>query len=179
MVRLFLLLFSVSNLIFAQEANYKAVFSEQRLAQGEKHIEIALESFKDKRYQDSISRLNDFLFLFPGHPSSLKALKLLSQSYKKNDELESSIQTDLKIYRENPTIEDGISSYLDAGRKLLLSGRHKEGKKILEHVKTQMYSTKLAKEAEIELNQYRILEEENHYFKEDSAKNENNQNPIK
>ena len=49
--------------------------------------------------------------------------------------LDDSIRTDLLIYRENPTTEDGLTSYLDAGKKMLMAGRLKEGKKILENVK--------------------------------------------
>lgn len=174
---LFAFLFIVQ--LFSQESDFVPVFKEQRISQGEKHFEIAMDLFKDKKYKESIVRLNDFLFLFPGHPSTLKSLKLLSLSQKKSNQYYDSIKTDILTYKEFPTTEDGISSYLDAGKKLFYIGRNKEAKDILEIVKNQMYSSKIAKEAEIELKQHQILEEEPSYFKEDLTKNENIQNPIK
>ncbi len=174
----FLILFFGSSL-FSQEAGFVANFKEQRLAQGEKHYEIAVELIKDKKYKECIDRLNDFLFMFPGHPSTLKSLKLLSLAQKKSLSFRDSVQTDYLIYRENPTTEDGISSYLDAGKKLFFIGKIREGKSVLETVKNQMYSSKLAKEAEIELKQNQILEEDSPVFKDDISKNENIQNPIK
>ena len=84
--------------------------------------------------------------------------------------LDDSIRTDLLIYRENPTTEDGLTFYLDAGKKMLVVGRLKEGKKILENVKNQLYSSKIAKDAEIELKQNTILEEDGFQIKEEISK---------
>ncbi len=179
MSKFFFTLIFFTLILISGEADFVPVFKEQRTSQGEKHYEIAMDLYKDKKYKDVISRINDFLFLFPGHPSTLKSLKLLSLAQKKSNLYYDSIKTDSFTYREFPTTEDGIASYLDAGKKLFFIGRNKEAKDVLEIVKTQMYSSKLAKEAEIELKQHQILEEEPYLFKEDLTKNENNTNPTK
>ena len=51
-----------------------------------------------------------------------------------------------------------------------MAGRLKEGKKILENVKNQLYSSKIAKDAEIELMQNLILEEDGFQIKEEISK---------
>ncbi|HRG45533.1 MAG: hypothetical protein KBF99_09315 [Leptospiraceae bacterium] len=130
----------------------------------------ASEQFKDGNYKSCIDKINEFLFLFPGHSATLKSLKLLSIAYKKKDMLDDSIKVDLLIYRENPTTEDGLTSYLDAGKKMLMVGRSKDGKKILENVRNQLYSSKIAKDAEIELKQNQILEEDGFQIKEEMNK---------
>ena len=53
---------------------------------------------------------------------------------------------------------------------MLIVGKTKEGKKILEHVKNQLYSSKIAKDAEIELKQNSILEEDGFQIKEEMMK---------
>lgn len=157
--------------IFAQASTgFTETFKQQRLSQGELQYSKAVELFKDGHYRACIDKINEFLFLFPGHPATLKSLKLLSLSYQKNDQFEDSIQTDLFIYRENPTTEDGIVSYLDAGKKLLFVGKVEMGKKILEEIKNQLYSSKIAKDAEIELKQNEILEENGFQIKEELNK---------
>jgi tetratricopeptide (TPR) repeat protein len=133
------------------------VYKEQRILQGELYISSAEEYYTDRLYPACIEKLSEFLFLYPNHPNQYKGLKLLSQAYLKNDQIEKSIEIDLKIYREFPTSETGLISYLDAGKKLILTGRIEEGKKILEEIKTQLYSYKIAKDAEIELRQMEVL----------------------
>lgn len=140
--------------------SYVSIFKEERRKLGEVYYEKATEFYKDGFYTACIDKINEFLYLFPKHPAVLRSLKLLSLSYYRNDQMEESIKTDLYIYREFPTIEDGLSSYFDAGKKMLAMGKLKEGKRILEVVKSQPFSTKVAKDAEIELKQYSILEEE-------------------
>ena len=49
-------------------------------------------------------------------------------------------------------------------------GRSKDGKKILENVRNQLYSSKIAKDAEIELKQNQILEEDGFQIKEEMNK---------
>lgn len=161
---------SKSNLAQVSRDSQTETFRQQRQSQGEMHFSKASELFKDGNYKACIDKINEFLFLFPGHPATLKSLKLLSISYKKKDMLDDSIRTDLLIYRENPTTEDGLTSYLDAGKKMLMAGRLKEGKKILENVKNQLYSSKIAKDAEIELMQNLILEEDGFQIKEEISK---------
>ncbi|HNI25779.1 MAG TPA: hypothetical protein PLJ29_05430, partial [Leptospiraceae bacterium] len=95
--------------------------------------------------------------LFPGHPWTVKAQKLLSQAYEKNEQWDKSVQVDLKIHKENSSLEEGLSSYLDAAKKMAKMGKTAKAVEILEYLKAQMYSNKLAKDAEIELDQMRIL----------------------
>lgn len=167
-----ILLLVFCQLSFAQTVsdNYKETFRQQRLNQGELHFSKASEFYKNGSYKACIDKLNEFLFLFPGHPATLKSLQLLSKAYHKNDQIEASIQTDLLVYQENPTTEDGLVSYLEAGKKLLVVGKIREGKKILETVKNQLYSSKIAKDAEIELKQNSILEEDGFQIKEEMNK---------
>ncbi|MCX7999652.1 MAG: hypothetical protein N3A69_11995 [Leptospiraceae bacterium] len=136
----------------------REVFKSQRIEQGNLIFEQAKKYFDEKMFKSCIEKALDFQILFPKHPLKLSNLKLLSQAYLMDEQWEKSIQTDLKIYREFSTIEDGINSYLEAARKLIRIGNTEEGKQILEKIKTQMYSQKLAKDAEIELNQLKILE---------------------
>lgn len=53
---------------------------------------------------------------------------------------------------------------------MLLIGKSKEGKRILDTVKNQLYSSKIAKDAEIELKQNAILEEDGFQIKEEMNK---------
>ena len=164
--------FGICQSSFAQlnSDNYTEIFKTQRQSQGEMYFLKASEQFKDGNYKSCIDKINEFLFLFPGHSATLKSLKLLSIAYKKKDMLDDSIKVDLLIYRENPTTEDGLTSYLDAGKKMLMVGRSKDGKKILENVRNQLYSSKIAKDVEIELKQNQILEEDGFQIKEEMNK---------
>ncbi|MCX7998399.1 MAG: hypothetical protein N3A69_05530 [Leptospiraceae bacterium] len=136
----------------------KEVFKSQRIEQGNLVFEQAKKYFDEKLFKSCIEKALDFQILFPKHPLKLQNLKLLSQAYLMDEQWEKSIQTDLKIYQEFPTIEEGILSYMEAARKLIRLGKIEEGKQILEKIRIQMYSQKVAKDAEIELNQLKILE---------------------
>ncbi|MCB1179574.1 MAG: hypothetical protein KDK36_18490 [Leptospiraceae bacterium] len=133
------------------------VFKDQRISQGEIVYSQAVDYFKERMYKSCIEKSLDFLVLYPKHNLQLPVLKLLSEAYYKDEQLDRSIRTDIKIYKEYPTTEDGLESYLEAARKLLKTGRRKDAKSVLEEIKGQMYSYKVAKEAEIELNQLKIL----------------------
>ncbi len=159
----FFCFFLIWNLVlFSQSKNGDdpvEVFKEQRASQGEIIFAQAQDYFKQKLYKSCIEKTQDFLILYPKHTSRLAVLKLLSEAYYKDEQLEKSIQTDYKIYKDYPTVEEGLISYFEAARKLLKTGRKEEAVDILEKLRTQMYSYKLAKDAEIELNQLKILGE--------------------
>jgi hypothetical protein len=153
-------LMGVGVVVVVEQENPIEVFKKQRVTQGDIFFSQAQNFFNDKLYTSCIEKILDYLVLFPSHPSTVKAQKLLSSAYQFNDQWGKSIEVDLKIYRENPTIEDGLTSYLDAARKLSRIGQISKAKPMLENLKTQMFSVKVAKDAEIELNQWKILEME-------------------
>lgn len=134
------------------------VLKEQNLRQGRIRYKVAEEYFNDGFYSASIKKITELLYLFPKHPMELKSLQLLSKAFKKNDQLVESIHVDMEIYRKYSTTEDGLNAYLDAGRKTVKIGDIEKAKKILNEIKHQVYSSKLAKDAEIELEQLEILE---------------------
>ncbi len=157
----FILVLVIANAVDSSEnqtEDPKEVFKSQRIEQGNLFYEQAKKYFDEKMYKSCIEKALDFQILFPKHPFKLQNLKLLSQAYLMDEQWEKSIQTDFKIYKEFPTIEDGIVSYFEAAKKLIKLGKIKEGKHILEKIKSEMYSYKVAKDAEIELNQLQILE---------------------
>lgn len=137
--------------------DYIQVFGKNRYQQGITSYEKSTQYYLDGHYDTCIEELNIFAQLYPRHPYLIKALSLLSKVYQKNNELEKSIHIDMKIYRETPTTEDGLIAYLNAGKKSVSVGKFQKGRKILETVKNQMYSSKLAKDAEIEIRQLQIL----------------------
>lgn len=155
---LLILLMSFSlNVAAAEKESPTEVFKAQRISQGEIFFDQATQYYQDKMYETCIEKLLDFQILFPGHPWTVKAQKLLSQAYEKNEQWDKSVQVDLKIHKENSSLEEGLSSYLDAAKKMAKMGKTARAAEILEYLKTQMYSNKLAKDAEIELDQMRIL----------------------
>jgi hypothetical protein len=141
------------------EENPTETFKAQRVLQGEIFFQQSQKYFSEKMYKSCIEKSLDFQILFPKHPLKLANLKLLSECYLMNDQWEKSIQADLKLYREFPTIEDGVVSYFEAAKKLIRIGKRTEGIRILEKIKTEMFSYKVAKDAEIELIQLKILDE--------------------
>ncbi len=143
---------------YATAEGYIKVFGKQRYIQGLFSYQRSLTYFKDGLYEACVEELKIYTQLYPEHPETINALKLLSNTYIKMDDLEKSIQVDYRIYKENPTTEAGLSSYLEAGKKNISIGNSSEGKVILEKVKGQMFSSKLAKDADIELRQLQILE---------------------
>jgi TolA-binding protein len=143
---------------YASAEGYVKVFGKQRYIQGLFSYQRSLTYFKDGLYEPCVEELKIFTQLYPDHPETINALKLLSHTYIKMDDLEKSIQVDYRIYKENPTTEAGLSSYLEAAKKHISIGNPAEGKVILEKVKGQMFSSKLAKDADIELRQLQILE---------------------
>ncbi|MDX1959454.1 MAG: hypothetical protein SFU98_12825 [Leptospiraceae bacterium] len=160
MFRLILILILMNIGLFAETDSKSPieVFKAERIPQGDIFLSQAKNYYADKEYHQAIEKLIDFIILYPNHPEKLKAQKLLSLAYQFNDEWEKSVEVDMKIFRENPTVENGLSSYLDAARKLVKMGRETKAKSILESLTKQMYSNKIAKEAEIELVQMKILE---------------------
>ncbi|MCB1158648.1 MAG: hypothetical protein H7A25_06775 [Leptospiraceae bacterium] len=137
---------------------YIKIFGEQRYWQGVYSFNKANEYYKDGLFDACIEELKVYSQLYPKHPSQLEALQLLSQAYVKNDDLQKAIEVDLKIFKDNSTTESGLSAYLEAARKSITIGNTKKGREILEYVKNQMFSSKLAKDADIELRQLDILE---------------------
>lgn len=143
---------------FESVEGYIKAYSRERYIQGVYSYQKSLELFKDGRFDSCIEELKIFTQLYPYHPETVHALQLLSKAYIKSDDVEKSIQVDYRIYKENPTTEDGLIAYLDAGKKNISIGNKKEGKEILEKVKKQMFSSKVAKDADIELRQLAILD---------------------
>jgi hypothetical protein len=137
------------------------VFKKQRILQGEMHFSKAQEYFQNRNFKASSEKVLDFLLIYPDHPQTLSSLKLLSDSYFMDDQLEKSIQVDLKIYRENPMIEEGLISYFQAAKKFVKIGRKEDAIDMFLFIARQMYSKKIAKDAEIELEQIKILDVEN------------------
>lgn len=135
------------------------IHSIERNKQGEVYLSKAFEYYKDGNYKACIERILEFNYLFLKHSSYLKSMQLLSRAYKKDDQIMKSIQTDIQIYRDFPVTEDGLNSYLNAGRKLVLTGQREEAKKVFEELKKQLFSYKISKEAEIELNQLELTNE--------------------
>lgn len=149
----------LSGLLASEDkSSMKEVFKENRISQGNLYFEQASKYFSEKNYKACIEKNRDFLLLYPNHQSRMKVMKLLSEAYWEDDQSLKSIETDIEIYRNYPTIEEGLNSYLNAARKYIKMGRVKKGKKILETIQNQMYSKKLAKDAEIEIEQIKILE---------------------
>ena len=137
------------------------VFQKQRIRQGELTYSKSQEYFQTKKYKACIEKILEFLIIYPDHPLVLSSQKLLSEAYMMDDQIEKSIQVDLKIHRENSMLEEGLISYLFAGRKYVKMGKKDEAIDIFNFIIKQMYSKKLAKDAEIELEQIKILDMEN------------------
>lgn len=175
MIRLFLLIFVINFFVFAQE-----VKKDELTFQGDLLLRRAKELCAESKFELCIEDLHIFSKLYPRHPDMNFALFLLSDTYLKINELNKSIQIDLKIYKNNTTNEDGLTAYLNAGQKYVKIGDIEKGKNIFQYLKTQMYSSRLNKEAEIELTQLKILHEDlltdvdsNPKIKNPSAKTEN------
>ncbi len=160
---LFLLIFFISSGIQAADSKETPieVFKKQRILQGEMHFLKAQEYYQNRNFKASSEKVLDFLLIYPDHPQTLSSLKLLSDSYFMDDQLEKSIQVDLKIYRENPMIEEGLISYFQAAKKYVKLGRKEDAVDMFLFITRQMYSKKIAKDAEIELEQIKILDVEN------------------
>jgi len=160
----------VSTILFVSRTNVNAadsketpidVFKKQRMLQGEMHFAKAQEYFQNRKFKASSEKVLDFLIIYPDHPQSLGALKLLSEAYFMDDQIEKSIQVDLKIYRENPMIEEGLISYFQAAKKYVKLGKKDDAIGMYLFIARQMFSRKIAKDAEIELEQIKILDIEN------------------
>lgn len=145
---------------FESVEGYIKAYSRERYIQGVYSFQKSQELFKDGRFESCIEELKIFTQLYPYHPETIRALQLLSKAYIKTDNVEKSIQVDYRIYKENPTTEEGLVAYLEAGKKNISIGNKVEGKEILEKVKKQMFSSKVAKDADIELRQLSILDGE-------------------
>jgi hypothetical protein len=65
--------FGICQSSFAQlnSDNYTEIFKTQRQSQGEMYFLKASEQFKDGNYKSCIDKINEFLFLFPGHYTKL------------------------------------------------------------------------------------------------------------
>jgi hypothetical protein len=136
----------------------KEIFQENKEKQGFINFSQAQEYFQIQNYKACIQKNHDFLLLYPEHPLKIKVLKLMSEAYWMDDQSLKSISVDEMIYKEYPTIEEGLISYLEAAKKYLKIGKIGHSKKILLEIKDQMYSKKISKDAEIELEQIKILD---------------------
>jgi TolA-binding protein len=155
------LLFTVSLYSADSKDSPIEVFKKQRSQQGELHFSKAQEYFQNRKFKASIEKVLDFLYVYPDHSQTLNAMKLLSESYLMDDQIEKSIQVDLRIHRENPMIEEGLIAYLQVAKKYVKMGKKDEAIDIFGFITKQMYSKKVAKDAEIELEQIKILDSEN------------------
>lgn len=156
-----LFLFSLSIYSAEPKETPVEVFQRLRIRQGEMHFSKIQEYFQNRKFKAAIEKSLDFLLVYPEHPQTLSCLKYLSESYRLDDQYEKSIEIDLRIYRENSTIEEGLTSYLQAGKKYVKMGKKDEAVDIFNFISKQMYSKKLSKDAEIELEQIKILDMEN------------------
>lgn len=156
--------FFVAFVLYSQESPQKkkkidpqAVLNKESIKQGQIRYKVAEGYFNDGYYSSTIKKLTELLYLYPKHPLEFKALQLLSKSFQKNDQLSESIQVDMEIYRKYSTTEEGLTAYLNAGRKSAKIGNIEQAKSIMKEVESQVYSDKLAKDAKIELDQIEIL----------------------
>ncbi|MCE9500431.1 MAG: hypothetical protein K8R21_08030 [Leptospira sp.] len=142
------------------EGEFEKVNRTESISQGEIYMNQAKEYFADGLYGACIEKVKDFQLLFRDHPSMLKSYKLLSDAYRKIDRIDRAIDAEMRLYKSSPITEEGLSGYLSAARYMARTGKIKDARKVFEDIKAQVYSVKLAQEADLELRLIQITEEE-------------------
>lgn len=121
---------------------------------------IAEESFKDRKYYQSIERLRNFLVLYPGNAKRTEALLLLRNCFLKLDRPEKALEVSLNLYKMEPTAESGLESYLEAGRLLARMGETDRAKEVFASICRQSYSRTVAEKAALEFSGLDALSDE-------------------
>ncbi|MCC6275069.1 MAG: hypothetical protein IT569_04370 [Leptospiraceae bacterium] len=151
MAKLVLCLFILSTGIFPGEEGFIPVSKKEKITQGEIALKTASEYLGDRKYLSCIEKIKEFQILFHDHPSFSKSHRLLSNAYEKAQKWDKVAETEMNLYRENPETEEGLAAYLNAGKAYVRIGKSGEAKKIFESLMIKENTSKLAKEAELEL----------------------------
>ncbi|NCN10794.1 MAG: hypothetical protein GW938_13220 [Leptospira sp.] len=133
------------------------IYHEKSNEQGDFVLRKADNYYQDRNYSMCIEELKTFALIYPYHPNLKTSWKLLSLAYQKQREYELAIQAEMAIYLEYPTEKEGFDSFLEAGRSHLKQGNWDMAERIFQEIKSQSYFPEIAREAEIELKQMKIL----------------------
>ncbi|EPG73446.1 hypothetical protein LEP1GSC058_2997 [Leptospira fainei serovar Hurstbridge str. BUT 6] len=120
-------------------------------------LRIAEESFKDRKFYQSIESLRSFLVLYPGNSKRTKVLLLLRDCFLKLDRPEKALEVSLNLYKMEPTGEFGLESYLEAGRLLAKMGEIDQAKEVFSSICRQSYSRVMAEKAALEFSGLDVL----------------------
>ncbi|MCC5815236.1 MAG: hypothetical protein JJT78_10800 [Leptospira sp.] len=137
----------------AMEQKYR----EASIKQGDIKLNRAKEFYNDRMYDQCIQTVNTFALVYPFHPQKKEAWALLSSAYKKLGNYRKSADTDLSIYMEYPTDQDGNLAYLRAGRSYVKVGEMEMAKRIFTELRENSYFPEIAQEADLELRQWSVL----------------------
>jgi pentatricopeptide repeat protein len=154
---LLVLLFPICNFAAEGFPDLGKIYQEKSNEQGDFVLRKAENFFQDRNYTKCVEELKTFALIYPFHPRLKDSWKVLSRAYQKQREFELAIQAEMAIYLEFPTHKEGFDSFLEAGRSHLKQGDWDMAERIFDEIKKQSYFPEIAREAEIELKQMKIL----------------------
>jgi outer membrane protein assembly factor BamD (BamD/ComL family) len=125
--------------------------------QGNLLIRKAENFFQDRLYENCIEELKTFALIYPFHPRLKDSWKLLSRAHQKQRDFDQAIHSEMAIYLEFPTHQEGYEAFLEAGRTHLKLGNWDMAERIFTEIMNQSYFPEIAREAELELKQIRVL----------------------
>ncbi|MBE7412928.1 MAG: hypothetical protein L6Q54_07265 [Leptospiraceae bacterium] len=138
--------------IYSEEEGFIPVNIKEKIFQGEISLKQANEFLGDRKYFSCIEKIKEFQILYHDHPSFLKSYKILSLAYKKIQKWDLVAETEMNLFNESPETEEGMNAYLNVAKAFVRIGKIEEAKKIFEEIISKENTSKLKKEAELELN---------------------------
>ena len=157
MRKLILCLLFLSTEYYAMDEGYLSTNVNEKNNHGEMNLKQAMEYLEDRKYFSCIEKLNEFQILYPNHPSMMKSLQILSTAYKKLQKWDKVVEIELKLYKDYPETEEGLIAYLNAGKAYIRIGKEIQAKKIFEYIISKENTSKISKEAELELQLINLL----------------------
>lgn len=148
--------FSLNSKSFAADTR-EMVFEKEREAQGIRLLQKAEEFFRDRNPRKSLETCKTFLLLYPMHPKQKEVYQLMSKNYLFVRDYVALAENEAKLYQLYPHTEEGLYSYLSAGKVYTRMGQEEKAYQIFQDISKQTFSSKIAQEAEIELTQMEIL----------------------
>ncbi|WP_408611907.1 tetratricopeptide repeat protein [Leptospira ainazelensis] len=142
--------FSLSNSLLSEASSLQE-------NQAQNLLRIAEEAYKDRKFHRSIEEIKSFLILFPSSKFKSKAYQVLKNNYSRLGRPEKILEISLQQYAEEPTSNQGLNAFFEAGKLYLEIGEEIKAKEVFKSICTQSFSRELAEKASLELSEREIL----------------------
>jgi len=143
---LLIMFFTPLSLISGISANSTLSLNQQK-----RTLSLGISLYEERRYEQALRVLDDFLDIYPESPYLTGALEAMALIYEKTQRYIEALQIYRRLYQEAGMTTQGIKYYYSQGRLLYEMGEIQDADKIFAEIVRLNPDSPYAKKAKIQL----------------------------